>query len=82
MSDLQSEPVAQTVPARKPTAADRFFAKLEADIVAFLEKHQMTESRFGREVANNTELLPRLRRGQTSAKTIRNISRYLRDHRK
>jgi hypothetical protein len=42
----------------------------------------MTESRFGREVANNTELLPRLRRRQTSANTLIKISQYLRDHRK
>ena len=84
MSCLQSEPAVQTMakPTGKPTPADRFFARLEADIVAFLEKHKMTESRFGREVANNTELLPRLRRGQTSRKTICNIYEYLRDHRK
>jgi hypothetical protein len=67
---------------RNATATERFLAKLEADIRAFLERHQMTESRFGREVANNTELLPRLRRRQTSANTLIKISQYLRDHRK
>ena len=78
MSDIQSEPVAQ--PAAKPNTAERFLSKLDRDISAFLEKHKMAESRFGREVANNTELLPRLRRRQTSALTLIKISNYLRDH--
>ena len=80
MSDLQSEPTVQTVD--KPNQAERFLAKLDADITAFLAKRGMTESRFGREVSNNTELLPRLRRRQTSALTLIKISNYLRTHRK
>ena len=83
MTDFQPELV-QTMekPTGKPTSAERYLAKLLADVVAYLARSGMTESRFGRTVANNTELLPRLRRGQASVDTLIKVSRYLRDHRK
>lgn len=64
---------------------EKFLARLEADIVAFCKKRDMTESRFGRAVGNNTEVVPRLRRaiaGQAnmSSKTMLAISRYLADN--
>ena len=84
MTDFQPEARCEPVTQRpaKPNKAERFFVAVEADIMAFLTKRQMTESRFGRECANNTELLPRLRRRQISGRTLMDIYDYLRDHRK
>lgn len=61
---------------------EKFLEKLEADIVAFCKKNDMTESRFGREVANNTELLRRFRSRRASVQTLLQMSQYLQDHSK
>lgn len=59
---------------------EKFLARIDADVTAFCKKKQMTESRFGREVAKNTELMRRIRARKASIETLLRVSQYMVEH--
>lgn len=50
---------------------------LLAQIVAYCERHSITEREFGRRVNRNAHLVGRLRAGQASLATIEEVEAFL-----